>query len=1093
MDRWVSAKRRSYRGKGDFRPKKRGNRICFLYRLIAASLLLAVSAGIYGCCSPGSVHIALCKAAAEENRQAVHDPAYIGNSGTGGYYYERLKSGLNGDQEGVMFIQEARSLFMEETNRRGHAEAVNVGVLDTLFTWEHEDLKYAGLFYNCRDDELAGWIKEEESSDEKDQLRHGTHVAGIIGAINNNGLGIDGVYPLAYDRKNGVSHLYGCSMWFGARKDDENGRPARKQNDLGIISCLEILFENDVKVINFSMGNGMDGWDWFFDEDKKGKERKDEFGDAIAEYLQGKLDEGKDFVIVTSAGNDSDFWTSGYSIHESTYNNYFTIIDSEKYPEVYDRILVVGNCTTGRNRYSTSNSGERVDLWAVGVDIYSTVPEIGGNGSSKDYGVMTGTSQASPYVAGTAAMVWTLSPGMKGSEVKKLIVDTSSVEIPVMDENRGIMKYEYRTKADVDSDPPQKRSNAYTPGIGKNVLDAEKAVQAAIDRGGWGDEREIKPAAAKSDIEYLEHYVRMYLMPLYGQAVEGSEVLCGNLKASDVKGLIGWDNRDYDGDGQAELVVLRSEYDETDGKHDLRYLLEVYEIYSGTQVTLQDRLVLENGIRLDVTEYPNIQAGLFSYQYQGTRNFAWGLDAYTDACSQEGHVFRTGIVTYNGRYLEEIGEYGFGDFPEVMNLQSEEQRRYEAVANLVGKGLACLIRKSDMRVRQVVFLNEKTDVESGFENHFNEIFNVLVISGSGKAGEDAQLIAEQNITLRIPEIGEEDILDITVWPAHPKPAVEALDITMPTPREAFLAYLAKEAPNWDIMPTEDLFSIPESGVYPQHPSWDTDDLYGFLASDIRDYDGDGKDEMLLVWVACEPGEYSQAVLTAELQIYEYSDRNGVKLQASQRVDMTALFLGETLYRPEQFNLFVWRDGDTQMISADIWESMNDTVAILANYEYDGKGFRFRNGLSCEKYGQGDYIIRSALKDPADIPAFDTIWTCLYNDEIWQTEYAWYTDDHDYAFISEEELDIFRGTHKKLSSAIGLPAAEEIRSGFMAMTDLYAKREEMRDVSAKDVYTASEGSLTDIASVIVFCDRSTGDGRYVLHRRDWQGSLDEWRK
>ncbi|MBO4368044.1 MAG: S8 family serine peptidase [Clostridia bacterium] len=1085
MERYEHITASFFPGKGGIRKTAAGKLNRTALRLVAAVLLLSFLSGLCQSCFP-------CL------RNAVAEGTSLSSAGSvNGHYYDHSKSGLNGEQEGVMRMQEARSLFMAETDRREAVEPVNVGVLDTLFAPAHKDLRFAGLFYNCAEGELPAWIREEKGT--KEQLSHGTHVAGIIGAVNNNGIGIDGAYPLAYDRKTGVSHLYGCSSWLGRPKDDTAGRPERIANSLDLLAQLDILFANGVKVINYSMGSGMEGWGWFLNEEGEGEERREEYGDALAEYLQGKLNAGKDFVIVTSAGNDSSSINIANSIHESEYNNVFSLIEKEKYPEIYDRIIVVGNCTKQRGRYKSSNAGKRVDLWAVGVDIYSTVPDQEAVGSDRHYSVMTGTSQAAPYVTGTAAMVWTLSPGMKGSEVKKLIVDTSSIESPVLDMEGNVIGYEYKTKAEIENDHTKTRGPSIQAMTGRNVLDAERAVREAINRGGWGDAREAK-YATMGGTELLDYYVRSYLMLMYGLAPERTEAVRTELKASDVKGLIGWDIRDHDDDGEAELAVLRAEYDEADGKHDLRYIMEIYEVYNGSQVTLQDRLILEKGLRLDVTVYPNIQAGLFSYSFMGRRYFAWGLDAYTQSCSAQGHVFRTGVLTYNGRCLQEVGECGFGAFEKGLDLQlrnilgwSLVKSAYGPVSDLAAKGLSCTASEDGVRLKQVILLDEDARIYGSYTEHFHEIFNVQQYFGPLSVGEAAQPVGEQCISLRIREAGEREKLDITVWPEHPKPSIETLDITVPTPGEAFLRYLKKEAPNWDIMPTDDMLSVPESGTYPQHPSWSEDYLYGFLSADIRDYDADGQEEMLLVWITATPGEYSQAKLTLEMQMYEYSQRGGVELRSSKWADVDMLLLAETLWRPEQVSLFTYRDGDEQVISVDAWESMNDTVSILACYTYDGESFLFRNGLSCEQYGQGDYIIRTALRDPLDdLPMYETVWTCLYSDSFWLTEYEWYTEEHDYSLISEEELNEFRDLHKALAARAGLSAQEEIRSGFMGITDLYAPRGERRDVSASDVYSAQDGSLTGLASVILYCDDTVGDGRYVLHRRDWQRSLDAWR-
>ena len=65
-----------------------------------------------------------------------------------GYFYTEGNSGKNSSQESVMHLQEARRLFVNEVNRRGKVNAINVGVVDTYFVPSHNDLTFARLFYN---------------------------------------------------------------------------------------------------------------------------------------------------------------------------------------------------------------------------------------------------------------------------------------------------------------------------------------------------------------------------------------------------------------------------------------------------------------------------------------------------------------------------------------------------------------------------------------------------------------------------------------------------------------------------------------------------------------------------------------------------------------------------------------------------------------------------------------------------------------------------------------------------------------------------------------------------------------------------------
>jgi len=66
-----------------------------------------------------------------------------------------------------------------------------------------------------------------------------------------------------------------------------------------------------------------------------------------------------------------------------------------------------------------SNYGsDEVDIWAPGVDIYATYPE-------NDYNAISGTSMASPVVAGVAGFVWSYYPNLTAAELKQILLDSA--------------------------------------------------------------------------------------------------------------------------------------------------------------------------------------------------------------------------------------------------------------------------------------------------------------------------------------------------------------------------------------------------------------------------------------------------------------------------------------------------------------------------------------------------------------------------------------------------------------------------------------------------------------------------------------------
>lgn len=106
----------------------------------------------------------------------------------------------------------------------------------------------------------------------------------------------------------------------------------------------------------------------------------------------------KNIIVVAAAGNDN--------------------IDMMSYPAAFERVIAVGSTDRNDARSGFSNFGSWVDVAAPGTDILSTLP--GG------YGVNSGTSMASPHVAGMAALMLSYAPrGYSGLEIRRLIESTT--------------------------------------------------------------------------------------------------------------------------------------------------------------------------------------------------------------------------------------------------------------------------------------------------------------------------------------------------------------------------------------------------------------------------------------------------------------------------------------------------------------------------------------------------------------------------------------------------------------------------------------------------------------------------------------------
>ncbi len=257
-------------------------------------------------------------------------------------------------------------------------------VLDTGVDLQHEDLAanawvnpHPGILPGFADD-INGWNfydgNNHTFTSSADDL-HGTHVAGSIGAVGNNGKGVTGV----------AWHVKIMSLKF-------LGGPQGKGSTSNAVRGINyaIAMRNtgvNVRVINASWGGGSDS-------------------QALRQAIADANSAGILFVCAAgNAGNNID--------------------DDPDFPASYapdfPNAISVAAVSVGGALASFSNVGHRsVSLAAPGVSIFSTLPT-----SSGGYGTLSGTSMSTPYVSGIAVLVWSQEPSLTPAEVKQRIVDTS--------------------------------------------------------------------------------------------------------------------------------------------------------------------------------------------------------------------------------------------------------------------------------------------------------------------------------------------------------------------------------------------------------------------------------------------------------------------------------------------------------------------------------------------------------------------------------------------------------------------------------------------------------------------------------------------
>ena len=208
----------------------------------------------------------------------------------------------------------------------------------------------------------------------KDDEMHGTHVAGIIAAKRNNGIGMNGV----------ADHVKIMSV---------RAVPDGDEYDKDVALAIRYAVNNGAKVINMSFGKSYSpNAQWVYD--------------AI------KYAAAKDVLLVHAAGNDSA---------DIDIDNNFPNDSSDKITEFADNVITVGAMTRlfdDNLVASFSNYGKKnVDVFAPGLEIYSTVPK-------DKYEFLQGTSMASPEVAGVAALVRSYYPKLTASQVKHILMNS---------------------------------------------------------------------------------------------------------------------------------------------------------------------------------------------------------------------------------------------------------------------------------------------------------------------------------------------------------------------------------------------------------------------------------------------------------------------------------------------------------------------------------------------------------------------------------------------------------------------------------------------------------------------------------------------
>ena len=238
-------------------------------------------------------------------------------------------------------------------------KGVKIAVIDTGVDSNHQDLTVKEGICTL-DDSISLDACDRGYLDENG---HGTHVAGIIAAKNND-IGIVGVAPDA--------EIYAVKAL------DGNGDGTTST----IMAGIDWAIRKGVHIINMSLTT--------------------EYPDMGIKAMVDKAN-ANGIMVIAAAGNEGTL--SGGD-------------ETVMYPGKFPSVIAVASVKSDNRRASTSATGHEIELAAPGEMIYSTLPK---GIAPAGYGTMSGTSMAAPFVAGMAALYKEKFPSYTNEQIRSLL------------------------------------------------------------------------------------------------------------------------------------------------------------------------------------------------------------------------------------------------------------------------------------------------------------------------------------------------------------------------------------------------------------------------------------------------------------------------------------------------------------------------------------------------------------------------------------------------------------------------------------------------------------------------------------------------
>ena len=256
---------------------------------------------------------------------------------------------------------------------RGSAGII-VATIDTGVDSQHPDLAGALL-------PGATFLSSPAASctpGDEDDNAHGTHIAGIIGATGADPAGVRGV---AFGVRILPIKALDCTGG-GATSD--------------IARAIVWATDHGARIVNISLGTPFDS---------------SSLRDAVRYAL------AHDVLLVAAAGNCG------------IQNGHCAAANAPEYPAAYAGVVAVGATDADDGVLAFSTRGAQLTLTAPGAQLRSTAPSyptyLSARGTLAGYAMLSGTSQASAFVSGVAALVWSARPALSAADVFTVLTSTA--------------------------------------------------------------------------------------------------------------------------------------------------------------------------------------------------------------------------------------------------------------------------------------------------------------------------------------------------------------------------------------------------------------------------------------------------------------------------------------------------------------------------------------------------------------------------------------------------------------------------------------------------------------------------------------------